>query len=230
MNSKVGSREWIRPGVLGVAGIILALLMGFSTLFVWAGLVGASRSASEGGLLLGPAWDRSLLDEGDVVFRRGRDIMANLVLAHAESAQFSHVGVVLRGESGWVVVHAVPDNVSLEGTVRLEDLDAFLSEERATDFGFYRVVGVDTPRMERILEFLRSQVGKPFDSTFSIERDDSFYCSELVVKAFEQAGVGLAVGVPRTRVMLVAEPVFHPDHLRLSPLLRRVESRRGGVY
>ena len=42
------------------------------------------------------------------------------------------------------------------------------------------------------------------------------YCTELAVKSIAAAEIDIAVSLPSIRVMLLAEPVIPPDHLRRS--------------
>jgi uncharacterized protein YycO len=50
-------------------------------------------------------------------------------------------------------------------------------------------------------------------------RDDAFFCSELVARAFELAGVPIVDGSPS---------FTHPRHIRVSPYLRYVGHLKGG--
>lgn len=42
--------------------------------------------------------DSKKLSDGDLIFREGYDLISRLVLSQGDSAQFSHVGVILKNE------------------------------------------------------------------------------------------------------------------------------------
>jgi uncharacterized protein YycO len=156
----------------------------------------------------------SELADGDLVFRTGRDLMSQLVLSQGDVSRFSHVGVVLKNQSGLVVVHALPRDGASPGGVRVEPLAKFADAENASDIGFYRVKGIDADASGRIREYVLSQVGKPFDDDFRMSEDGKLYCTELVLRALSAAGHNVAASIPTIQVMSISEPVVPPDYMR----------------
>jgi hypothetical protein len=158
------------------------------------------------------------LMNGDLAFRSGRDLLARVVLSHGPASRFSHVGVIVIVDGKPAVVHAVPPEGRFQGGVIVEQLDRFAAPDAAGDVGLFRIR--DAGRSgERIREYALRQVGKPFDGAFSFADDGRMYCTELVLKALSAGGIDIAAHVPRTSMMLLAEPVVLPDHLMSSPLV-----------
>ena len=162
------------------------------------------------------------LSDGDLVFRTGRDIMSRLVLSQGHSSRFSHVGVVLKRQSGLVVVHALPRNGPFPGGVLVESLTVFAATDSASDIGFYRIKGVKPYSRNRVREYVLRQIGKPFDDDFLLSEDKKLYCTELVLKALDAAEIGVTTSVPQIHVMLIAEPVVTPDYLSKSSQLEAI--------
>lgn len=87
---------------------------------------------------------------------------------------------------------------------------------------YYRFVG-DQAVVDRAVAWARTQVGRPYDWTGILglgirdrnwHEDDSWFCSELVAEAFEQAGTPLLDGTDAYRIT--------PRDVRISPLLAPV--------
>jgi len=98
-------------------------------------------------------------------------------------------------------------------------------------FGIRRRATIATPLASRIMELVLSQVGKPFDGEALIAfmedtpRDwrtpDKWFCSELIVWAFEEAGFFCyKLVVPKNRVspadlLLILNPAIDADKFHL---------------
>ena len=160
-----------------------------------------------------------LLSDGDLVFRTGRDMMSRLVLSQGASPRFSHVGVILKGPHGVVVIHALPKDGSSPGGVLVEALDSFASSENASDIAFYRIKGVNANSRKKFREYVLQQVGKPFDDEFLLSNDRKVYCTELAIRSLAAVGMDIVASLPHVQVMMLAEPVIPPDYLRRSPKL-----------
>ena len=109
--------------------------------------------------------------------------------------------------------------------VRATSKAAFGAPEHAGDVGFYRIRGASGRTRDRIRQYAFAQLGKRFDSAFSLADDSRMYCTELVLKALAAGGIDAASTVPRIRVMLIAEPVALPDHLTRSPVAEPLARR-----
>ncbi|MCA8898142.1 MAG: YiiX/YebB-like N1pC/P60 family cysteine hydrolase [Hyphomonas sp.] len=101
--------------------------------------------------------------------------------------RWGHIGIVVADADGTLeVVHADTGKPGEGGAVRRVSLATFLSD--VNDLGVYEV---DLAGAERTayLDYAAHAVGRPFDHGFSLDSDDSLYCSELVWRALS-AGLG----------------------------------------
>lgn len=155
------------------------------------------------------------LQDGDLVFRRGRDAVSSIVLARQDGSRFSHVGMVLLQDGRPWVVHAMPAQDGNAGGVQQELLADFLSPAVASDAALYRMTGLDSQSRAKIRDWLQDRMGVPFDYAFSLASSDRMYCSELVAGAL--ASTGQRPALPTVRVSLLDEPVLLPDALRHLP-------------
>jgi hypothetical protein len=169
------------------------------------------------------------LQDGDIIFRRGGDLMAASVLAADGSARFSHVGLILlageNGGEGALVIHAMPSEDGAEGGVIAEPLAEFLAPAAAADHAIYRLRALTPGQKARLRAVALGQVGRPFDYDFRLSDPGAVYCSELVLRAFAEAGAGLDEGLREVHTVMMAEPAIAPDSLRASPLLTDITAR-----
>ena len=107
---------------------------------------------------------------------------------------FSHIGIVIdvenlndTGSYNYVkVAEALP------GNVKIVTLNEFLN--RSYDkFGNPKVIvgrlrNEHRESIEEAISFIQKQIGKPYDQIFSMN-DSSFYCSELIYRAFEKDNI-----------------------------------------
>ena len=162
------------------------------------------------------------LQEGDIIFRTGTDMLARLVLAHGKASRFSHVGLIVRMTDGWVVVHSTPAEPGMKAGVHTDLLEDFASNQVAAEIGFFRVDGLNEQRRQKIKEYLLSQLGRPFDYRFQYSDDSAQYCTELVLKALRHSGIDLEPSMARVQVLTLQEAAIPPDSLLLSPVLREM--------
>lgn len=138
-----------------------------------------------------PRADR--LREGDIVFRRGRSVLSNVVLSADAAAGFSHVGLLRWTGRGFEVIHAIPGegHGSLGGVVA-EPLEEFFAPAVAEHFAVYRprAAGVGPVAARAAARLLN----RPFDHRFDLATDSHLYCTELVWLAYLRAGVDLTDG------------------------------------
>lgn len=201
-----------RPLLLGVLSVITAALLPSTT-----GLVAPIDTHARTSQIAHP----ELLQDGDLVFRTGTDVLAGLVLAYGKSS-FSHVGLAIHTTDGWAVFHSTPAEPGMTGGVHAELLEDFASNQVAAQVGFFRIDGLTERTRQKIKEYLLSQLGKPFDYRFQYSDDSAHYCTELVLKALRNAGIDLEPSMTRVQVLTLPEAAIPPDSLLLSPRLREL--------
>ena len=141
--------------------------------------------------LMGCSGDKDFeLRSGDLLFQgsaaeEGLSGAINQVTQTREANNFTHVGLVDRVHGQVKVLHASP-----EKGVCVEPLDSFLVNEEGQTRNTiaYRLKDFKTEDFQRVIERVRSVIGKSYNYTYIIE-DGGFYCSELMWWAFKKDSV-----------------------------------------
>lgn len=165
------------------------------------------------------------LQDGDLILRRGTDLVAAAVIASERGSRFSHVGVIVIEEGHPVVIHALPPDAMGHG-VRREPLERFLGPTQTTDVALYRIPALSREARARLRTYVTARLDVPFDARFRYSDDAALYCTELVLKGFQAAGIDLTAALPRVEMMALAEPAYAPDALRKIPGLQAIPMRR----
>lgn len=157
------------------------------------------------------------VQEGDLVFRRGRGFWSE-TFSNKAGSNLSHVGVLLRHGSDWVVVHSEADELTLEGGVHTTPLAEFLHN---TEFYYLRRLTVEQRQLSQFVAHLREHLVRktPFDTSLTLDDEgERVYCSELIWLAADQAGIPMA----KPRDML-GKAYITIDDLFYSPLLKAIK-------
>lgn len=166
------------------------------------------------------------LRDGDLIFRRGRDVTAEAVAVGSGNARFSHVGLLVRLQGAPWVVHAAPAEGGDPDGVQVQPLAAFADPRVASDVAVYRLALTPAQR-ERVRAYALARRGVRFDGALRYSTDDALYCTELVLKALAAAGVDARARLPRQAVLWLREPVYSPEALRRLPGLAEVQAGTG---
>lgn len=181
-------------------------------------LNGASTVHGHGAL----AWSAlhaPLLRDGDIVLRRGLDVMSRLVLTQGDAAQFSHVGLVVLQRNVPYVIHAMPAENGRPGGAVLEPFAQFVSPSEAADVAIYRRADLTETQGAAVRQTAFAQLGLPFDERFQLSNTKKVYCTGLVLRAYAAAGLALVDARANIEVPLLPELVVPPDHIRRYPTL-----------
>jgi len=139
--------------------------------------------------------DTGLLVTGDIIFRKGISLVSRMVLLADGTSPYSHTGIIYRNGDSLLVIHSVPaENKDENDIVKAETIEEFLLIDRAEAVAVYRLKEEFTE--EKILtlsQFIlfHSSNSTPFDDSFDLENDEKLYCTELIWKAYLQAGIDL---------------------------------------
>ncbi|MGC9355033.1 MAG: YiiX/YebB-like N1pC/P60 family cysteine hydrolase [Mariniphaga sp.] len=129
------------------------------------------------------------LQNGDLIFRRGRSVESHAVLITDSKCRFSHVGIICIENETPFVIHAVPEeNKRGPDYIRKEKVQEFLAPENASEFSIYR------SRFSKEVNTEAAQIANRlyhekvlFDKSFDLTTTDQIYCTELVLIAFQTA-------------------------------------------
>lgn len=167
---------------------------------------------------------KAAFHEGDLLFRRGTGVVGHIVTTMDNDGAFSHVGIVVKSEGEWCVIHAVPHEPDFEGDfdrVKCESADSFLTRYPKADIGLYRPK-VEPQALDIAINGALRQYEKrvPFDHDYDLADTTRLYCTEFVEYVFGLAGVSISEG-RRTEVTVptVAGEYIMPSDLTKSTLL-----------
>lgn len=168
------------------------------------------------------------LRTGDLILRRGRDVTSAIVLASDPSSRFSHVGITTLLGKLPAVVHVLPRESSHPGgTVLIETVADFVAPENASEFAVYRMReptgGIPDRAGSVALRYFKER--RPFDQSFDLETEARLYCSELVWRAFLEAGADLVDGrLQKLSLPLKTGNFVLPGSFTRSPHLQQIYS------
>lgn len=150
------------------------------------------------------------LREGDIVFSSSIRGQGEAIMA-ATASPYTHCGVVFEKDGRLMVLEAVQP----EGVTTLEN---FMAKGRPENFAARRLkVAVPPAAQRKAREWAVAQIGRDYDALFLWD-DKKLYCSELVWKIFQQAGIELC------------PPRHFRDYDLQQPAARRIiEQRYGGM-
>lgn len=170
-------------------------------------------------------------ESGDILFRRKSTFLSNTVLRFDTDGAFSHVGLVRRKGDDVRVIHTIPvSEGGLTEGIQLDTLRSYLQGSETVDYALFRVDdelrSAAMRSADEALNFYERQV--PFDTEFRLDSPDRLYCTELVWRAYLQAGVVLLADLEAnlTTVPMLPTGVLLPSALLVSPHLRLISMKR----
>ena len=153
--------------------------------------------------------DLGVLREGDIVFSGSPHGQGEAIIA-ATGSKYTHCGIVFLDENGRMcVLEAVQP-------VRVTPIRDFMKRDSGKVFAVKRLRKPVTPDAYRkARQWAVRQVGKDYDPRFLWD-DKNLYCSELVWKIYQKAGVRLC------------EPKRFRDYRLDRPEVKRIIEERYG--
>lgn len=151
-----------------------------------------------------------LLQEGDIVFSSSPAGQGQAII-DATQSPYTHCGIVFQQDGKLMVLEAVEP-------VGVTTLASFISRSRPGTFTARRLKTPLAPAAyQKARDWGKEQIGIHYDARFRWD-DQTMYCSELVWKTYEKAGVRLC------------EPGrFRDYHLDKPSVKKIIEERYGGI-
>jgi uncharacterized protein YycO len=150
------------------------------------------------------------LQDGDIVFSGSAAGQGSAIIA-ATGSPYTHCGIVFQHEDRWMVLEAVHP-------VSVATLEAFMARSRKESFTARRLTTAIPPdAYQKARKWAEAQVGREYDVRFGWG-DEKLYCSELVWKFYQQAGIELC---PPRR--------FRDYDLQKPEVKKIIEQRYGGM-
>ena len=162
-------------------------------------------------------WDE--LTEGDLAFRCGRGLFSRVVTATEDDGLYSHVGIVVKEDGKWKVVHAVPGERDFKGDfdrVKMDDLEVFFGSDRSNRGCIVHTGLTEAEKIESIcteaIKLAHDSV--LFDNDYNLDDSTMLYCSEMVWLLYKHAGIDLTEGRRRhINVIHISGDVILPEHI-----------------
>lgn len=148
------------------------------------------------------------LKDGDIVFS-GSSAGQGKAITAATGSPITHCGVVFKKEGSWMVLEAVQP-------VRVTRLENFMAGADKGTFTARRLKAEPEPvAFQKASTWAAAQIGLDYDLRFGWD-DKKLYCSELVWKFYQQAGIELC------------EPRKFRDYDLQQPTVRKMIEQRYG--
>ncbi len=166
-------------------------------------------------------------ENADLIFRRGRSAESFAVYVADANRDFSHIGVILVEKNETFVIHATPgESEGKPDYVRKDLVSHFLSNEKASHFAVYRPK-IDNRMKNSIASAAKSYYDNKllFDDGYDLKTNDKLYCTELVLKAYEHAGIDLPDITPETFDIIVGtKEIIFPSAFIKNQLFEKIYS------
>ena len=133
------------------------------------------------------ALDSIVIQDGDLVFRRGKSIESFAVIMTDKNAEYSHIGLIVMEGKRPFVIHVEPgSNMDNGDQVKKESLVAFLGSEIASHYAIYRS-HLSVESVNKVTAGARSFYARKihFDNSYDLTTDQRLYCSELILRAYQ---------------------------------------------
>ncbi len=134
------------------------------------------------------------LQNGDLIFRKGRSIESQIVLLSDGNSDYSHVGIIYLKDGKPLVIHSVPaENGEEHEFIKLESVEDFLKKDKAVRFAVFRLEDSLINSTKAASEFAYNCYLNKFcfDNQYDLNSDTKLYCTELIWKAYQQIGIDL---------------------------------------
>lgn len=169
--------------------------------------------------------DTCILQEGDLIFRKGCGIESQIVVAADKGASYSHVGLLIYQQEGWMVLHAVPgEETETNGkqVIKQDALSLFLGSDRCIQACIMRYdttpEAIETVKKHGLRLYDKKLL---FDHSYKKSDTTKMYCTEFVCYLYKFIGIDLSEGRCHNFPM-VKEPIIYPIDLVRNKKLRTV--------
>jgi hypothetical protein len=169
------------------------------------------------------------LQKGDLIFRRGRSIESQIVLLSDGNSDYSHVGIIYIKNKKPFVIHSVPaENGEEYELIKMESVGAFLSKDKATRFAVFRLEDTLMNITATASDFAYNCYLRKycFDNQYDLLSDKKLYCTELIWKAYKNAGLDIVQNrLHDINLIFINKKMIMPSSLIESKFLKRVHSK-----
>ncbi len=162
--------------------------------------------------------DETQLQEGDLAFRGGTSVSSRIVEIADNNGIYSHVGIVVKYNGEWKIVHAVPGEENETGGIQVLKMDnpeLFFASDRASTGCFARYDTTEIVRKEIADEAIRWWNKKLlFDNDYILSDTSKLYCTQLAQLSYESQGIDLAEGRCNKFPLAKEKVIFPSDFIK----------------
>ena len=132
--------------------------------------------------------------EGDLIFRKGLGAKSGAVLYADVSGIYSHVGILVRQDSAFRIVHVTPGEQP-EDLIKSDSPEEFWASGKAEHGAVYRLKDASPYAAEAAQQALRLlHKGILFDHDYKLNDSTRMYCTELVWYLYLLTGKDVSSG------------------------------------
>lgn len=160
------------------------------------------------------------LKNGDLILRCGKSTESYAVILADSNTEFSHIGIISIQNNTPYVIHAVPHKNHF---IKKDKLTTFLSPKNASKYAVYRTKNTDEILKKVAFEAESFYTNKcTFDNDYNLKTNSKLYCTELVLKAFQNTGINLNLKVKEFNYILGKHPIIFPSEFTKTPLFYKI--------
>ena len=157
----------------------------------------------------------SLLKNGDLVLRCGKSTESYAVHMADDTAEFTHIGILIFENNTPYVIHSVPHKLN---TIKKDAFTEFCSPKKASKIAIYRSSLSNIEIQNVCNEALRFYNEKyVFDSKYDLSTNKKLYCTELILKAYKNSGIQLNIQTKELNYMFGKHAIIFPSEFTKRP-------------
>lgn len=162
----------------------------------------------------------SKINNGDLILRCGRSTESFAVYLADDNSEFTHIGIISIENEITYVIHAVPHKNKL---VKKENINEFLKSKNASKYAVYRS-NYNPFFLNKVVKEANSFYTQKyeFDNEYDLTTNTKLYCTELVLKAFNNVGLSLKVKTKEFNYMLGKHNIIFPSEFTKNPIFYRI--------
>ena len=160
------------------------------------------------------------LKNGDLILRCGTSTESFVVILPDSKTKFSHIGIISIENNTPYVIHAVPHKNHFIKKDKLED---FLSPENASKYAIYRA-NLKEDILEKVTIEAETYYQKKytFDTDYDLKTNTKLYCTELVLKAYQNSGIPLKINPKEFNYILGKQFIILPSEFTNHPFFNKI--------
>ncbi len=171
--------------------------------------------------------DKSILRNGDIIFRKGRSFVSQMVLLADKNSPYSHTGIIYKKDDSVFVIHSVPaEEKGKTDIVKIEPIEIFIRPDRASGIAICRIKDStfsDISFEASQLALIYAMKKIPFDAEFNLDTKNKLYCTELIWSVYKNSGLDLLDNkFSKSTLPFYKGPIIFPSDLLESKHLSKI--------